>query len=104
MATGAATAGIKAALESLNPYVAIAAGAALIALGSAVKSGLANAAAGNYAAAASPVATSSFSNRSPSDAWNTNALTVRVEGKLVADGDQLTAVINNTNNRNSHTT
>lgn len=104
MATGAATAGIKAALESLNPYVAIAAGAALIALGSAVKAGLSNAAAGNYAAAASPVATSSFSNRSPSDAWNTNALTVRVEGKLVADGDQLTAVINNTNNRNSHTT
>jgi len=104
MATGAATAGIKAALESLNPYVAIAAGAALIALGSAVKAGLSNTAAGNYAAAASPVATSSFSNRSPSDAWNTNALTVRVEGKLVADGDQLTAVINNTNNRNSHTT
>lgn len=104
MATGVATAGIKAALESLNPYVAIAAGAALIALGSAVKAGLSNAAAGNYAAAASPVATSSFSNRSPSDAWNTNALTVRVEGKLVADGDQLTAVINNTNNRNSHTT
>ena len=104
MATGAATAGIKAALESLNPYVAIAAGAALIALGSAVKAGLSNAAAGNYAAAASPVATSSFSSRSPSDAWNTNALTVRVEGKLVADGDQLTAVINNTNNRNSHTT
>ena len=104
MATGAATAGIKAALESLNPYVAIAAGAALIALGSAVKAGLSNAAAGNYAAAASPVATSSFSSRSPSDAWNTNALTIHVEGELKADGDQLKAVINNTNNRNSHTT
>ena len=50
VSTGVATLGIKAALESLNPYVAIAAGAALIALGSAVKVGLSNVAAGNYSA------------------------------------------------------
>lgn len=104
VATGAATAGIKTALESLNPYVAMAAGAALIALGSAVKAGLSNAASGNYAAAVSPVASAGYSSRSSTDTWNANALTIHVEGKLVADGDQLNAVINNTNKRNSHTT
>lgn len=44
VATGLAIEGIKKALESLNPFVAIAAGAALIALGSFVKSSLARAA------------------------------------------------------------
>lgn len=104
MEEGIAVEAAKLAMTSLQGVGAIAAGAALIAIGSAVKSGLANIASGSYAAAASPVASGSIPSRSPSDAWNTNALTVRVEGKLVADGDQLTAVINNTNNRNSHTT
>lgn len=104
MEAGVGVEAAKLAMTSLQGVGAIAAGAALIAIGSAVKSGLANIASGNYAAAASPVASGSIPSRSPSDAWNTNALTVRVEGKLVADGDQLTAVINNTNNRNSHTT
>lgn len=105
IATGVATAGIKTALESLNPVVAIAAGAALVALGSAVKAGLANAASGNYSAASTSVASSGYgSQRSPSDAWTARALTIQVEGKLVGDGDQLTAVINNVDRRNSHTT
>lgn len=38
ISTGIAVAGIKAALKSLNPVAAIAAGAALVALGTAVKS------------------------------------------------------------------
>ena len=105
IATGVATAGIKTALESLNPVVAIAAGAALVALGSAVKAGLANAASGNYSAASTSVASSGYgSQRTPSDAWTSRALTIQVEGKLVGDGDQLTAVINNVDRRNSHTT
>jgi hypothetical protein len=40
IATGIAMLGIKAALESMNPYAAIAAGIALVALGSAVKAKL----------------------------------------------------------------
>ncbi|WP_200974424.1 hypothetical protein [Echinicola sp. 20G] len=42
IATGLAIEGIKTALKSLNPYVAIAAGVALIALSSAIKSGASN--------------------------------------------------------------
>ncbi|WP_215225853.1 phage tail tape measure protein [Echinicola shivajiensis] len=42
IAAGLAIQGIKAALKSLNPYVAIAAGVALIALSSAIKSGASN--------------------------------------------------------------
>lgn len=44
--TGVATLGIKKALETLNPWVAIAAGTALVALGSAVKGSLKQAASG----------------------------------------------------------
>ena len=103
VATGVATAGIKAALESLNPYVAMAAGAALIALGSAVKAGLSNVASGNYSAA-SPVATSGYSARSGDNGgWNMRDLSINVNGTLKADGDQLVAVINNTNKRNTYT-
>ena len=40
--TGVAILGIKKALESLNPFVAIAAGTALVALGTAAKKGLSN--------------------------------------------------------------
>jgi hypothetical protein len=40
IATGIAMLGIKAALESMNPYAAIAAGIALVALGTAVKAKL----------------------------------------------------------------
>ena len=104
ISTGVATIGIKKALESLNGYVAIAAGVALVALGSAVKAGLANISSGDYSASASVASASYGSGRSSADAWTARALTVQVEGKLTADGDQLTAVINNTNKRNSHTT
>lgn len=104
MSTGAAVAGIKVALEHINPYVAIAAGAALIALGAAVKSGLSNAASGNYTASTASVATAGYSRSPQNGGYALREMTVEVTGKLVADGDQLTAVINNTNNRNSHTT
>jgi hypothetical protein len=47
VATGIAISGIKKAFSSLNPAVAIAAGVALIVLGSAVKAGLSNIASGS---------------------------------------------------------
>lgn len=101
IATGVATLGIKAALESLNGWVAIAAGTALVALGAAVKAGLSNVAAGNYSASPA-VASGSYS--SGSDDYETREVQVNVTGMLQADGDKLVAVLNNTNNRNGYTT
>lgn len=101
IATGVATLGIKAALESLNGWVAIAAGTALVALGAAVKAGLSNVAAGNYSASPA-VASGSYS--SGSNDYETRDIQVNVTGTLQADGDKLVAVLNNTNNRNGYTT
>ena len=101
IATGVATLGIKAALESLNGWVAIAAGTALVALGAAVKAGLSNVAAGNYSASPA-VASGSYS--AGSNDYETRDLQVQVTGTLQADGDKLVAVLNNTNNRNGYTT
>ena len=101
---GIAALGIKAALESLGPAgaaMAIAAGAALVALGAAVKAGLSNVANGNYSAGAS-VASSSYA--SGGGDYEVRDLQVQVTGTLRADGDQLEAVINSTNNRNGYTT
>ena len=101
LTTGVASLGIKAALESLNPGVAIAAGAALIALGAAVKAGLSNVANGNYSAGAN-VASSAYSYGGGD--FETRDVNIHVTGQLQADGDSLVAVINNTNNRNGYTT
>lgn len=102
VSTGVATLGIKAALESLNGYAAIAAGVALIALGAAVKTGLSNVAAGNYNANTN-VASTTASNANTSD-WAESEITVNVTGTLEADGDTLITVIQNTENKNKHTT
>lgn len=101
LTTGVASLGIKAALESLNPGVAIAAGAALIALGAAVKAGLSNVANGNYSAGAN-VASGAYS--AGGGDLETRVINIHVSGELQADGDSLVAVINNTNNRNGYTT
>ena len=101
IATGVATLGIQAALESLNGWVAIAAGTALVALGAAVKAGLSNVAAGNYSASPG-VASGSYSSNTNS--YETRDIQVNVTGTLQADGDKLVAVLNNTNNRNGYTT
>lgn len=101
VAAGAATLGIKAALESMNGYAAIAAGVALIALGAAVKTGLSNVASGNYSATGS-VASGSYS--AGGNDYETRDIQVNVTGTLQADGDKLVAVLNNTNNRNGYTT
>lgn len=103
--TGVSTLGIKAALESLNGWVAIAAGTALVALGTAVKTGLSNIASGGYSSSAS-VATSGNYGSSPSvsTAFDTREMNIKVSGNLYASGNQLMAVIENENNRKNHTT
>lgn len=104
ISAGVATLGIKKALESLNGYAAIAAGVALVALGSAVKAGLSNIASGDYSAGAS-VASSGYSAARNGDngGYTMREMTVNVTGTLKADGDQLITVINNTNKRNTYT-
>ena len=107
VSTGVATLGIKAALESLDGYVAIAAGVALIALGSAVKAGLSNVAAGNYSASTNVAsATGNYgAGSSPiNTAFENREMTIKVTGTLRAEGSQLVSVIENERTRLAHTT
>lgn len=102
--TGIASLGIKASLESLGtagPAIAIAAGAALVALGAAVKAGLSNVASGSYSSGYN-VANSSYG--STGGDYETRELNVKVTGTMVADGSQLKAVLKSTDNRDSYTT
>ena len=102
ISTGLASEGIKAALSLDNPYIAIAAGVALVALGTAVKAGLSNISQGNYSSGTG-VATSNTSS-SFNNAYEQREVYVNVTGTLKADGNQLVAVLNNTNKRNNITT
>ena len=103
VSTGVATLGIKAALESLNGYAAIAAGAALIALGTAVKTGMSNIAGGNYSASSS-VVSSGYSRSSGAGGYLTSGINIKVTGTLVGDGSQLKAVIDSENSRRNTVT
>lgn len=95
IATGLAVAGIKTALESLNPAVAFTAGIALIALGTAVKGALKSMAKGS----------SQTSANAPQYSFDTRKLTpqqklqVEVTGEFVQRGRDLVAVISNENRR-----
>jgi len=102
ISTGVATLGIKAALESLNGYVAIAAGVALVALGTAVKSGLSSIASGNYSASTNVASSGSYS--SGINNYEQRDVYVNVTGTLRADGNELVAVLSNTNRKNKVTT
>lgn len=106
IATGVATSGIKASLESLNPYVAIAAGAALVALGTAVKAGMSNIANGNYSTSASVASsTGSYGNRMDSySGFENREINIRIHGTLTADGNKLKAVLDNEDKRTNLTT
>lgn len=109
IATGTAVLGIKLALKSLNPYVAIAAGAALVALGAAVKSSLSNMADGGGGGG-------TFSGNVMSGSGTTDIRTntdiadsakpvaVVVNGEFKVKGNNLVAVLNNENNRKNITT
>lgn len=103
--TGVATLGIKAALESLNGYVAIAAGVALVALGSAIKSGLSNVASGSYSYSSSVASAGGYSqNGSVGTNWEAREMKVEVVGTLRASGNELLTVIENEQTRKKHTT
>jgi hypothetical protein len=100
-----ATLGIKAALESLNGYVAIAAGTALVALGSAVKAGLSNIASGSYSSSANVATAGGYGSTSMLGAdFETREMKVEVTGTLRASGNELLTVIENENTRKKHTT
>lgn len=96
---GVAAAGIDVALKDTGQwYIAVAAGAALVALGSAVKSSLSAVASGDYSAGGGGYS-GGYSSGGGSG-YETREVTVNVTGSLEANGDQLIAVINNTNRNN----
>ena len=103
VASGLASEGIKASL-ALHPVLALTAGAALIALGTAVKSSLSNIASGNYSAAGSVARSTGSYGSSIGTSFDTRDITVNVKGTLRGDGNQLLAVIENENTRRNHTT
>ena len=101
---GVAAAGIDVALKDTGQwYIAVAAGAALVALGSAVKSSLASVAGGDYSAAGGGGYASSTASSGSSNGYETRDVKVYVTGTLEADGDKLITVINNTNKKNYYT-
>lgn len=102
ISTGVALSGIKAALKTMNPYVAIAAGAALVALGQAVRTAAGNIA--NGASAGSVGAGDSYSNYASGGDYTTREINIKVNGKLTAEAGALVAVINGENNRKNSTT
>lgn len=103
--TGIAVAGIKAALKTLNPYVAIAAGVALVALGTAAKSALSRAADGG-----GTFSSNAYSNdldvrtRSSSLDRVQQSVDVNVTGEFKVQGNTLVAMINKENKRKNLTT
>jgi len=99
IASGLASEGIQAALKMGNPYIAIAAGAALIALGSAVKASLSSVANGDYSAAGGGY-TGGYSSSGGNNGYETREVELNITGTLVANGDQLQAVLNNTHKKN----
>ena len=104
MQEGIAIEAAKLAMTTLSGVGAIAAGAALVAIGTALKTSLSNAAKGNYSASSS-VASSSYGNSSSmAREYSSRELNVKVTGTLAASGSQLVAVLNNEENRRSHTT
>ena len=105
ISTGVATLGIKAALKSLNGYVAIAAGTALVALGAAVKAGLSNIASGSYSSSANVATAGGYGSTNMLGAdCETREMKVEVTGTLRASGNELLTVIENENTRKKHTT
>lgn len=103
ISTGLASEGIQAALKMGNPYVAIAAGAALVALGAAVKSSLSSVASGDYSAGGGGYSGYHSAGMS-GDGYRTSSINIRVSGTLIGDGGQLKAVIDSENSRRNTVT
>lgn len=102
ISTGVTISGIKASLESMNPYLAMAAGAALVMLGSAIKGATANIAHGGSYSASS--ISSSYGAATYGNNYQARDITVNVQGRLIGEGSHLIAVIDNTNKKRNLTT
>ena len=104
---GIASLGIQAAITSLGPAgaaLAIAGGAALVALGMAVKTGLSNVAGGNYSASAVSAPSASSFTGGRNDDYLLREMNINVTGTLTGDGENLVAVINGQQRKNELTT
>lgn len=102
ISTGLASSGIQAALKSGQWYLAVAAGAALVALGTAVKSSLSAVASGDYSASGGGYSSSGYSSGGGGD-YETRDINIQVSGTLTADGDKLQAVLNSSKNKSYYT-
>lgn len=97
---GMAVLGVKQALMTLNPYLAIGAGVALIAIGMAVKGSLKSAAGGSGGGSASISGSGGGAGSSVYDTRGaTPQQTINITGKLVAEGPDLVYVFNQENTR-----
>ena len=100
ISTGLTTEAIKTSLSTLQGYGAIAAGAALVALGAAVKTGAKNIAAGNYSAAGTIAPAASYGSANMhGGGYASSSINLNISGKLTADGRDLSIVLNNENVR-----
>ena len=104
--TGTAVLGIKAALKSLNPWAAIAAGVALVALGTAVKGALGNIADGGGNTFSSNTYSNNLDVRTQSGSLDrvSQSVNVEVSGEFKLQGNTLVAAINKENRRKNLTT
>ena len=94
--TGTAVLGIKAALKSLTPWAAIAAGVALVALGTAVKGALGNIADGGGNTFSSNTYSNNLDVRTQSGSLDrvSQSVNVEVSGEFKLQGNTLVAAIN----------
>lgn len=103
--TGTAVEAIQIALKSLKPYVAIAAGVALVALGSAIKAGLSKAASGGGGGAISSAGSygssgpTTLNSLSGSKSAEVAPIEINIKGEFKQKGDALVSVIDETHYR-----
>ncbi len=104
--TGITTLAIDAALTSGQAYAAIAAGIALVALGTAVKAGLRNAANGSSSSSATfsgnsySSSSGNFSSSSGSSSgFDAKSININVSGEIFSRGNKLVVAIANENQR-----
>lgn len=102
ISSGLAVSGIQAAINSGNWYIAVAAGAALVALGTAVKSSLSAVASGDYSASGGGYSSSGYSSGGGGD-YETRDINIQVTGTLEASGDKLQAVLDSSKNKSYYT-
>ena len=103
LAVGEGILAIDESLSSLNPYVALAAGSALVMLGAAVKSAASNLASGMGTYSSSRSLSDSYSPYSTGE-LETRTLNIRVTGRLLGDGRNLIGVIQEAETYTNHTT